>query len=288
MHLWTPETHHWLQKVRNGGHPAGKFEPVLTYLVDQYRNDITGYNITQCVHVEANWAGDPVGETKFLEDIAKSNPEGYPQAIVGHADLSADNLEDVLERHCQSKRMRGIRQVLNHHPTKPIFGEQDHDNFLTDPKWLSGVALLEKYNLSLEMQVLPHQMKRSAEVAKKFPGVMFMVDHCGLPYERDEVKMKEWREGLTELSLYPNVYCKVSGMFFTNPSWDQDSVTSVVKPCLEIFGMDRCVFASNFPVDRINGTFGQLINALSVVLHSYSEEEKQKFFASNAKRFYRL
>ena len=84
MHLWTPETHHWLQKVRNGGHPAGKFgsetkpnariiimqfilaltEPVLTYLVDQYRNDITGYNITQCVHVEANWAGDPVGETK--------------------------------------------------------------------------------------------------------------------------------------------------------------------------------------------------------------------------------
>ena len=81
MHLWTPETHHWLQKVRNGGHPAGKFgsetilynpnnyilaptEPVLTYLVDQYKNDITGYNITQCVHVEANWAGDPVGETK--------------------------------------------------------------------------------------------------------------------------------------------------------------------------------------------------------------------------------
>ena len=114
-------------------------------------------------------------------------------------------------------------------------------------------------------------------------------------------------------------------MFATDPTWDQDSVTSVVKPCLEIFGVDRydlehimaltcfsiktfcrvhmytphltmcfilfshrCVFASNFPVDRINGTFGQLINALSVVLQSYSEEEKQKFFASNAKRFYRL
>ena len=91
--------------------------------------------------------------------------------------------------------MRGIRHVLNYHPTKPIFSEQVHDNFLTDPKWLSGVALLEKYNLSLEMQVLPHQMKRSAEVAKTFPGVMFMVDHCGLPYERDEAKMKEWREG---------------------------------------------------------------------------------------------
>ena len=91
--------------------------------------------------------------------------------------------------------MRGIRQVLNHHPTKPIFSEQDHDNFLTDPKWLSGVALLEKYNLSFELLVLPHQMKRSAEVAKKFPGVMFMLNHCGLPYERDEAKMKEWREG---------------------------------------------------------------------------------------------
>ena len=116
-------------------------------------------------------------------------------AIVGHADLSADNVEDVLKWHCESLKMRGIRHMLNHHPTKPIYSEQKHDNFLTDPKWLAGVGLLEKYNLSFEFHVLPHQMKRSADVARKFPGVMFMVDHCGIPYERDDAKIAELKDG---------------------------------------------------------------------------------------------
>lgn len=85
--------------------------------------------------------------------------------------------------------------MLNYHPTKPEYSEQKHDNYLTDPRWLAGVGLLEKYGLSFELHVLPHQMKRAAAVAEKFPGVMFMVDHCGIPYERDEATMKVWREG---------------------------------------------------------------------------------------------
>ena len=117
-------------------------------------------------------------------------------AIVGHADLSADDIEDVLKRQCQSTKMRGIRHMLNHHPTKPQYSEQKHDNFLTDEKWLAGVSLLEKYNLSFELHILPHQMKRSVGVVKRFPGIMFMLDHCGIPYERDEEKMAERREGV--------------------------------------------------------------------------------------------
>lgn len=118
-------------------------------------------------------------------------------AIVGFADLSSDDVEEVLKRHCAaSPRMRGIRHMLNHHPTKPQYSEQKHDNFLTDPKWQAGVTLLGKYNLSLEIQVVPHQMKRSAQVAAKCPNIMFMVVHCGLPYERDQAKMVEWREGM--------------------------------------------------------------------------------------------
>ena len=86
--------------------------------------------------------------------------------------------------------------MLNYHPDKPQYSETKHDNFLTDPQWLKGVALLEKYNLSLELHVLPRQMQRSAAVVQKFPGIMFMVDHCGLPYERDEETMKLWRDGM--------------------------------------------------------------------------------------------
>ena len=81
-------------------------------------------------------------------------------AIVGHCDLSSSDVESVLKRHCQSNRMRGIRQILNYHPDNMIYSEAPHDNFLTDPQWLKGLALLEKYNLSFEMHVLPRQMHR--------------------------------------------------------------------------------------------------------------------------------
>ena len=81
-------------------------------------------------------------------------------AIVGHCDLASPDAEDILRRHCQSKRFRGIRHVINHHPTKPIYSEATHDEFLTDPQWLKGVGLLQKFGLSFELHILPSQMHR--------------------------------------------------------------------------------------------------------------------------------
>ena len=115
--------------------------------------------------------------------------------IIGHADLTSENLEDVLQQHCQSKRFRGIRHMLNHHPDKPQYSETSHDNYLTDPVWRKGVELLEKYNLSFEMHVLPHQLKRAADVVKHFPKVMFMINHCGIPYDKDSETTKIWNDG---------------------------------------------------------------------------------------------
>ena len=81
-------------------------------------------------------------------------------AIIGHADLSSSDLEDTLKRHSESSRVRGIRQLLNFHPEKPQYSEPAHDNYLTDPAWIKGFGLLEKYNLSFDLHVLPHQMHR--------------------------------------------------------------------------------------------------------------------------------
>jgi predicted TIM-barrel fold metal-dependent hydrolase len=288
MHLWSPHTHPWLENFKEGGHPAGKFESVTTYLLEDYLKDVEGYNVTHLVHVEAAWPGDCVGETTWLDGIASNNPRGIPQAIVGRCDLSSPRVEDTLSRHCRSGRFRGIRQMLNYHPTKPVYSEAPHDDYLTDPQWLKGVALLEKYGLSFEMHVLPHQMHRAAEVTRQFPGVKFMVNHCGLPYERDPDTMKIWRGGLADLARQPNVHCKVSGVFATDPHWTQESVAEVVQPVLDLFGLDRCVFSSNFPVDRVNGRFPQLTTALTQIFRPYSEEQRHKFFSGNAKLFYRL
>lgn len=87
-------------------------------------------------------------------------------AIVGHADLSSSDLEDVLQRHSQSARFRGIRHMLNFHPDKPQYSEPAHDNFLTDPTWIKGFGLLEKYNFSFELHVLPRQMHRCVAIGE--------------------------------------------------------------------------------------------------------------------------
>ena len=84
----------------------------------------------------------------------------FCSAIVGHCDLSSPQAEDILSRHVQSKRFRGIRHILNCHATKAIYSEAPHDDFLTNPKWLEGVALLQKFGLSFEIHILPAQMQR--------------------------------------------------------------------------------------------------------------------------------
>ena len=81
-------------------------------------------------------------------------------AIVGYADLTSVDLDDILKRHCQSSRFRGIRHMLNFHPDKPQYNAPTHDNYLTDPAWIKGFGLLEKYNLSFDLHVLPRQMHR--------------------------------------------------------------------------------------------------------------------------------
>lgn len=123
--------------------------------------------------------------SRWLDGIADANPAGFPHgtpeplfcsfccccccscfkldslsAIVGYADLSSSDLEDILQRHCESNRFRGIRHMLNFHPTKPQYSEPAHDNYLTDPTWIKGFGLLAKYGLSFDLHVLPHQMHR--------------------------------------------------------------------------------------------------------------------------------
>eukprot|EP00731_Ephydatia_muelleri_P033619 Em0034g1a len=182
--------------------------------LEDYLNDIKGFNVTHAVHVERCGLGT------LLERL--------------------NDVEDVLKRHCsQSSRMKGIRHLINHHPTMPIYSEVDHNHFLSSPQWLRGLSLLEKHHLSFELHILPGQMMEAVEAVRQNPGVQFILNHCGLPYERDEHTMRVWREGVMALAQHQNVFCKVSGLFSTNPQWTDKAVAEIVNPLLEIFGVDR-------------------------------------------------
>ena len=239
MHLWTPETHKWVAQVKDGGHPAGPFESIQHYMPDSYVADVKEHGITKSIHVEAEWLGDPVEETKWLTNICRTNEQGFPHAIVAHADLASPSVKHTLTRHKEAGHVVGIRQLLQYHPTKKEWQVTADDTLLTKREWLEGVGLSGKHDLSFDFHILPHQMGRASEVARTNPSVNFVVDHCGIPFERDEAKMRQWREGMAQLASCPNVVVKVSGMFAIDRSWTKTTVMNIAREVIQKFGIDR-------------------------------------------------
>ena len=252
--------------------------------------DIDPYNITKSVYIECLKDGDPVDETKnWAQAIADSNPKGFPHGIVSNCDLTSAEVLKKLTNHMTYPNFRGIRQVLQFHPVKKRLCFAAHDEFLTDITWQQGFSLLATHNLTFDLIALPHQFRRAYDVIKVNPNISVVINHCGSMFERDEATMKLWREGLSMLASLPNSYMKLSGLQMAKvPPNDFAFIKSIFQELIGLFGTDRCMYASNFPVDKINATYKQVIEAVEFSLADYTLEEKQRIFARNANKFYRL
>lgn len=210
------------------------------------------------------------------------------KGIVAYCNLKSDDADVTLQEHCKYKNMRGIRQMLNYHPDKPQYCENDSDDYLTNSKWLEGLSLLLKYNLSFDLHCLPRQMTAAYEVVKKFPNLQFILDHCGLPYEKDEASKKLWTQGMTQLGSCDNVTVKLSGGFATDAHWTQSSAVELVRETVKLFTPRRSMFASNFPVDKINGSYSQWVGIVTESIKDYSSDEQQMIMSKNSMKVYRL
>jgi predicted TIM-barrel fold metal-dependent hydrolase len=297
MHLWDLETvpfgasWHWLKGPQSiTSHLAGTPEKVKdmkkTYLLQNYLQDAKGQNIIKTVHVQAE-CDDPRAETQWLQSVA--DKEGNPSGIVAYANLARDDVEDLLRFHAQSKNFRGIRQMLNFDEKNPNLNFADRGDYLTNPLFWRGFALLEKYKLSFDLQLWYHQMHDAAQLAERFPNVQIIVNHTGLPkgyLDTSEEAKKGWKDGMEELSKHLNVAVKISGLYMTlKPEQFQE----YIHHTLSLFGVDRCMFASNYPVDKMNS------EQMSNVFDSYRKSVKhlaaadqKKLFHDNAIKFYRL
>ena len=293
MHLIDYESnpYPWLAKEAPRPKVFGPHEQKLfhNYLVDDYKADVVRQHVVKSVHVQAGWdANDPVGETRWLESI--HDTDGFPHAIVAFANLAADDVEAVLEAHRQSPKLRGIRHILNWRPAdaKSNFGIWVDRDYLTDAKWRRGFALLEKYGLSFDLQIFYNQMPAALELAQSFPSISIILDHTGMPLERTPEELHNWAAGMATLAQAPNVAVKISGLGVANPEWTVDSIRPIVLRTIELFGIERCFFASNFPVDRLFSSYDTLVEAYQTILQDFSLSERQQFFNENAARLYRL
>jgi predicted TIM-barrel fold metal-dependent hydrolase len=247
-----------------------------------------GLTLLKTVHVQANYdPADPVGETRWLEEVAgEPGSAGLPHGIVAFADLSADDAEEVLAAHAAFPRVRGVRQVLNRHPD-PRLNRAPRD-FLADPAWRRGLSLLSRWSLSFDLQIYQHQAAAAAEAIRAHPDTAFILDHALMPAERTPEALEGWRRGIALLAREPNLVVKLSGFGMVDTGWTETSIRPFVRWCIECFGAERCMFASNFPVDRLMADYGRLWRAFDSITGDLSQTERDALFRGTAERVYRI
>jgi predicted TIM-barrel fold metal-dependent hydrolase len=285
-HLWDLHrgyNYPWLQDKPSGEGMLGDLKPITRdYLLCDYRADTANYDVVGSVHIEAVPA-DPVIETRWLQE---TKSDGLPSATVARVELHKPDAEKVIAEHASFSGVRGIRHIVNWHKI-PKYTFTDHD-FLTDDAWLAGFRLLRKYGLSFDLQLYPAQMGDAVELARRNPDTLIVVNHTGMPLERDEAGLALWREGMKRLGAEPNVVAKVSGLGMVDWGWSEASIRPFVFGVIDRFGVDRVMFGSNFPVDKLYSSFDTLFGSFESIVASFSESEKDQLFRDNALRHYRL
>jgi predicted TIM-barrel fold metal-dependent hydrolase len=288
-HLWDLGSLHYPWLASGGGEAMfGDYSPLCrNYLLRDYLADTSAFDVVASVHVQAEHdESDPAAESLWLQQVADGNAKGIPNAIVAFADFNAPDVETLLARHAEVPNIRGIRQILTHHPDARL--SHASRNYLDDPDWCRNLGRLAVFDLSFDMQLYPHQMAQGTSLARDNADVLFIINHAGTPVGRDAEGRLAWTIGMRALAACENVVTKISGLGMFDPTWTTETLRPYVLETIEIFGTGRCMFGSNFPVDRLFSTFDRLYGAYFKITAGFSDDEKTALFAENAKRYYRL
>jgi predicted TIM-barrel fold metal-dependent hydrolase len=290
IHLWDLKTHRYPWLDNPGVSFVGDARDLKhDYLLDDLLREAGDIDVLKLVHVEANHdPADPVEETRWLQSIAeREESRGMPNAMVAAVDLSAANAPAVLEAHASFANTRGVRQILNVHENKLFDYVGRH--FMREPQWREHFALLRRYDMSFDLQLYPSQMEEAAALARAHGDTQFIVNHAGMFVDRSSVGgYRAWRDGMRLLAGCRNVAVKISGLAMFDHRWSVESLRPYVLETIDAFGVERAMFASNFPVDRLFGSYADLWRAYGSIIGGASVAEKDAMFRRNAERFYRI
>ncbi len=279
QHFWDLEhnTHPWLRDQPRIAFRYGDYGRICrTYLPDRYRADTAGHNVVKTVHVEAEWdPWDPLGETRWLRKIKAAY--GVPTAVVAQAWLDRDDVAEVLAAEAEFAEVRGIR-----HKPAAVPGA------MADAKWRAGFALLERFGLSFDLQTPYPYLPEAADLARAFPRTQIIVNHTGLPADRSRRGLAAWRAAMRAAAAAPNLAVKISGLGLPGRRWRVADNRPVVLDTIEAFGVARCMFASNFPVDGLVADFDTIFSGFKDIVHDFPPADRRKLFHDNAVRIYRL
>jgi len=272
QHLIYPER---LQYPWTNNVPALAGKP---FRLEEYRAAARGTGITETLFMEVDVAEPQIKtETEFFLKLA-SDPKSGVVGVIGNCRPEREDFPAYLESILHPK-LKGLRRILHDQP----------DELSQSPLFAKNLARLAEHHLTFDLCLLSRQLPLAKRLLSAAPDRQFVLDHCGIPNVKDNA-LDPWRRHLRELSLYPNLACKISGVVaYCDPARVKtDVIRPFVEHCIECFGWDRVLFGGDWPVCNITSSLGRWVEIIKGIVAHESVSNQEKLFAKNAERIYRL
>jgi predicted TIM-barrel fold metal-dependent hydrolase len=285
-HIWLRKDVAWLADPPIPRMFGDYFGLRRDYPVEEWMNDIVPQGVTKSVHVTAMWEpGRALDETRWLQ--ATADKHGFPHGIVCNANLADPDIAAALKVQKQFPNLRGVRQML-YWDADPIRQAASRADYCNDADFRRGFALLDKHDLHFELQVYAAQAKYAVELIKAFPNIRMILVHAGMLAARTSEAINEWRAALTAMAAFPNLHVKISGLGMFTHGLTYAQARQVIRDTVQIFGVERTIYGSNFPLEKLHASYADFFNVYRTVLSEYTEAEQRKVLHDNAVKFYRL
>lgn len=268
QHFWEYDSkrHEWIdesmKRIRRNFLPAD-----LKPLLEDAKLD-------GCVAVQAD---ESLRETDFLLDLAAQNP--WIKGVVGWADLGSDNLNGILENYSEYNSLKGFREIL----------QGKDPAYMLREEFIRGLKSLHKAGYTYDILVFPHHLKAVLELVKKCPEQPMVIDHLAKPYIK-KGEWKDWEKELKPIAERENIRCKISGMVTEADwqTWTADQIKPYMEIALELFGPERCMYGSDWPVCLVAGEYEKIIDLVRDFIASLSPSDQAQLMGETATQFYNL
>lgn len=274
QHLWDLKKFklNWLKKP---DHPLGK-----SHLPEDYAKVIEGLNFTQSVYMEVDVHVDQQQEeVDYLLELIKSKKHITVAAVVSGRPAS-EGFAKYVAQFKGSPYIKGIRQVIHE--------DDNPKGFCVTKEFISGVKLLGDLGLSFDICIRPGELTDADQLIGECPNTRFILDHLGNAPLFDAKKFETWKKDIAKLAERKNVVCKISGIVAQckKGEWGPETLAPAINHGIEVFGWDRVMFGSDWPVCTLGATMAEWVNALKTIVKDRTEEQQKKLFHDNAKKFY--
>jgi predicted TIM-barrel fold metal-dependent hydrolase len=265
----------------------GPYEPIRRdYGIEEYLQDIAGSGVTQSVYVQTNWAKEGFeDEAAWVQRTSEQH--GFPRAIVAYADLAVDDARPQFDRLARYPLLRGVRMQLHWHEN-PLYRFAASADLCSHPHIRANVARLADYGWSFDLQVFAGQMAGAADLAESCPAVTFILQHAGMLEDLSPAGREQWRKGMRRLAACRNVVSKLSGLGTFIRRNDPAHIAGIVRETIAMFGAERCLFGSNFPIEKLWTDYRALVAAYEAAIEDLDERARTQVMGETARRVYRL